>query len=179
MLNEAQAIDQVRAGRADAFAEIVERYQAPIFRYLLRMTGDYQVAQDLAQDTFLNAYESILKTRAELSLKAWLYRIATNNALKFHRRRRLLSFVPFAGTEGSNTPRSTSSLDAKIAIEEALLQVPAERRICLVLHFVEGLRYREIAEIVGANEDAVRKRVTKGRKELRGAYGTRSGGDMA
>ena len=76
-----RSIDQVRAGRADAFAEIVERYQAPIFRYLLRMTGDYQVAQDLAQDTFLNAYESILKTRAELSLKAWLYRIATNNAL--------------------------------------------------------------------------------------------------
>ena len=179
MLNETRAIDQVRAGRADAFAEIVERYQAPIFRYLLRMTGDYQVAQDLAQDTFLNAYESILKTRAELSLKAWLYRIATNNALKFHRRRRLRSFIPLVGTEKSHTAESTPSLDVKMAIEEALLQVPAERRICLVLHFVEGLRYREISEIVGANEDAVRKRVAKGRKEFRGAYGSTSGGDMA
>ena len=176
-MDEAWVIDQVRTGRTDALAEIVEEYQAPIFRHLLRMTGDREVAHDLAQDTFLNAYQSILKTNSELSLKAWLYRIATNNALKFHRRRRLLSFVPFLETEGPTT-RDASSIDDKMAIEEALLQVPPARRACLVLHFVEGLRYREIAEIVGANEDAVRKRVAKGRREFRKAYGHRSGGDV-
>ena len=176
-MDEAGVIDQVRAGRPNAFGEIVEQYQAPIFRHLLRMTGDYEVASDLAQDTFLKAYQSVLKSRSELSLKAWLYRIATNNALKFHRRRQLLSFVPFAGTEGPTTIGATSHMDEKIGIEEALLQVPPERRVCLALHFVEGLRYREIAEIVGANEEAVRKRVAKGRKEFRRAYGS-LGGDM-
>ena len=52
-MDEAGVIDQVRAGRPNAFGEIVEQYQAPIFRHLLRMTGDYEVASDLAQDTFL------------------------------------------------------------------------------------------------------------------------------
>ena len=177
-MDEAWVISQVRTGKTDLFGEVVEEYQAPIFRHLLRMTGNHEVARDLTQDTFLKAYQSILKTRSELSLKAWLYRIATNNALKFHRRRRLLSFVPFHGAGEPPAAPTTSSMDEKVAIEEALLQVPLEWRVCLVLHFVEGLRYWEIAEIVGASEDAVRKRVAKGRQEFRRAYGPNAGGDM-
>lgn len=53
-MDDALAIDHVRAGRTDAFSHVVERYQAPIVRYLLRMTGNYEVAQDLAQDTALS-----------------------------------------------------------------------------------------------------------------------------
>ena len=78
-MDEAQVIAQVRTGRTDAFGEIVEHYQAPIVRYLLRMTGDQEVAQDLAQDTFVQAFRAILKTTSELSFNAWLYKIATNN----------------------------------------------------------------------------------------------------
>ena len=69
LLNEAQVIAQVRTGRTDAFAEIIEHYQGPIVRYLLRLTGSHEVAEDLAQDTFMRAYQSILKTDSELSLK--------------------------------------------------------------------------------------------------------------
>ena len=104
MLHEVQVKAQVRTGHSDAFGEIIEHYQRPIVRYLLRMTGNYEVAQDLAQDTFLQAFRGIHKTRSELSLKAWLYRIATNNANQYHRRRRLLSFIPFTGSETSDTP---------------------------------------------------------------------------
>ena len=75
-MEEARVIALVRAGEADAFAEIIGYYQAPIIRYLYRLTGDYEMAKDLAQDTFLQAYKGILKTNAELSFKAWLYRIA-------------------------------------------------------------------------------------------------------
>ena len=80
MLDDTQVIAQVRTGQTDAFGHIVERYQLPIVRYLTRLTGNIETARDLAQDTFLQAYKSILKTKSELSLKAWLYRIATNNA---------------------------------------------------------------------------------------------------
>ena len=81
-MEEARVISLVRAGEVDAFAEIIENYQAPIIRYLYRLTGDYEMARDLAQDTFLQAYRGILKTDAELSFRAWLYRIATNSALQ-------------------------------------------------------------------------------------------------
>ena len=101
-MDEAQVIALIRTGDTDAFAEIIEQYQAPIIRYLYRLTGDYEVAQDLAQDTFLQAYKGILKTKSELSFKAWLYRIATNNALQLRRRKRLLSFIHFANSGKSD-----------------------------------------------------------------------------
>ncbi|HBD84413.1 MAG TPA: hypothetical protein DC056_10435, partial [Dehalococcoidia bacterium] len=111
MLHEAQVIAQVRTGRNDAFGEIIEHYQMPIICYLLRTTGNYEVAQDLAQDTFLQTFRGILKTRSDLSLKAWLYRIATNNANQYHRRRRLLSFIPFTGSESAGTSNMSAFAD--------------------------------------------------------------------
>ena len=177
-MDETQVIAQVRTGRTAAFAEIVEHYQAPIVRYLYRLTGDHERAQDLAQDTFVQAYQGILKTDSELSFKAWLYRIATNNALQFHRRRRLLSFIPFTGSERLDTMSTSTSPDTvaeRITIQEALMTVSHQYRECMMLHFVEGLKYREIAGIVGASEEAVRKRVARGSREFRAAYRQMSG----
>ena len=122
-LDDAQVITSVREGAPDAFSIIVERYQQPIVRYLYRLTGDWSVAEDLAQDTFVNAYRGIAKTREELSFKAWLYLIATNNARQFHRRRRLISFVPFMAVERSDLedPRaSLEAIDTRMQVERAL-----------------------------------------------------------
>ena len=144
MRHEAQIIAQVRIGRNDAFGEIIEHYQRPIIRYLLRMTGNYKVTQDLAQDTFLQAFRGILKTRSDLSLKARLYRIATDNANQYHRRRRLLSFIPFTGSESADTPNMSVFADRlveKVALGKALRKAPQGRQVCMALHFVEGLTY--------------------------------------
>ncbi len=163
MLEEAQVIALVRAGEIDAFADIVEHYQSPIIRYLFRMTGEYELAKDLAQDTFIQAYKGILKTQAELSFKAWLYRIATNNALQHHRRKKLLSFIPFTSSESETATNSIDCSRETTNIQETLQKIPEEQRICVVLHFVEGFKYREIAETLGISEEAVRKRVARGR----------------
>ena len=69
-MDEAWVINQVRTGKTDVSGEIVEEYQAAIFRHVLRMTADREVAHDLTQDTSLKADQSILKTDSELSLKA-------------------------------------------------------------------------------------------------------------
>jgi len=177
-LEEARVIALVRAGEADAFAEIIEHYQASIIRYLFRLTGDYEMAKDLAQDTFIQAYKGILKTDAELSFRAWLYRIATNNALQLRRRKRLLSFIPFTSKE-EDIPNVGNQIDypgETFAINEALLKIPEEQRTCLVLHFVEGFKYREIAETLGCSEEAVRKRVARGKKLFIGLYDREGGG---
>ena len=165
-MEEARVIALVRAGEADAFAEIIEHYQASIIRYLYRMTGDYEMAKDLAQETFVQAYKGILKTDAELSFKAWLYRIATNNALQHHRRKKLLSFIPFTVNERdiADMKNNTDCTGEAMEIHETMLKIPEDQRICLVLHFVEGFKYREIAETLGCSEEAVRKRVARGKK---------------
>ncbi|MBA7710045.1 ECF RNA polymerase sigma factor SigW [subsurface metagenome] len=177
-MEEAKVIALVRAGEVNAFAGIIEHYQTPIIRYLFRLTGDYEMAKDLAQDTFIQAYKGILKTSAELSFKAWLYRIATNNAFQHSRRKKLLSFIPFTSRE-RDIPIADDRPDCPeeiAAIQEALLKIPEEQRTCVVLHFVEGFKYREIAETLKVSEEAVRKRVARGRKLFIEMYNRGGGG---
>jgi RNA polymerase sigma-70 factor (ECF subfamily) len=177
VLDEVAAIALVRAGNADAFAGIVEHYQAPIQRYLYRLTGDYELAKDLAQDTFVQAYKNILKTDSELSLRAWLYRIAENNAKQHFRRKKMISFLPFSSPEKEESIPGgrAEETEQSMAIEEALLKIPQKQRTCLVLHFVEGFKYREIAEILEISEEAVRKRVARGSREFRKLYSAGGG----
>jgi RNA polymerase sigma-70 factor (ECF subfamily) len=176
-LEEAQVIALVRDGETDAFAAIIEHYQAPIIRYLFRMTGDYETARDLAQDTFVQAYKGILKTEAELSFKAWLYRIATNNALQHHRRKRLLAFIPFSTKENENLAADNrADCQDTAAIQETLHKIPHDQRTCVILHFIEGFKYREIALTLGISEEAVRKRVARGRKLFIEEYNRGGGG---
>jgi RNA polymerase sigma-70 factor (ECF subfamily) len=172
-MDEVAVIGMIRDGTADAFSVIVDHYQEQIFRYLYRLTGEYQLAQDLAQDTFVKAYEEILKTRDELNLKAWLYKIATNNAYKHFRRAKLVSFISFdhggktAFPQENNKPGDATE---QLAVQEAIKSVPVEMRYCLVLHLVEGFKYREIAETLGISEDAVRMRVARGKEAFRRCY---------
>jgi RNA polymerase sigma-70 factor (ECF subfamily) len=173
VLEEAVVIAQVRSGNSDAFAGIVEHFQSPIQRYLYRFTGDYELAKDLTQDTFIQAYKSILKTNSGLSLKAWLYRIATNNAYQYYRRKRLISFIPFSGLkkeiESSIADYAVDTTET-MAIQEALVKVPEEQRTCLVLHLIEGFKYREIADTLGISEDAVRMRVARAKEAFQRSY---------
>jgi len=172
-LDDAQVIAQVRQGNTDAFTEIVAGYQSSIIRYLHRMTGDYKVAEDLAQDTFVKAYKAILKTDSELSFKAWLYRIATNNALQHGRRQRLLSFTPLSRVAEDNPVLASppEEVENRLVVKQVLAKIPPQQRVCLVLHFVEGFKYREIADILGISRDAVCKRVARGSRRFQILYG--------
>ncbi len=173
VMEDAMAVALVKVGDAAAFAELVERYQAPVQRYLYRLTGDFQLAEDLAQETFLLSYKGISRTDSRLSFRAWLYRIATNNAFRFYRRKKVLSFLPFSSLnwDGEIASDCPQDVDEAIAVQEALLKVPRGQRACLVLHLVEGFRYREIAKTLGITEDAVRMRVNRGKEAFRSIYG--------
>ena len=176
VMEDAMVVALVKGGNAAAFAELVERYQAPVQRYLYRLTGDFQLAEDLVQEALLKAYEGILQTDSQLSFRAWLYRIATNNAFRFYRRKKLLSFLPFSVLYKAEEPAAGCAQDADeaIAIQEAMLKVPQGQRVCLALHLIEGFRYREIAATLGITEDAVRMRVDRGKEAFRRIY---RGGD--
>jgi len=72
---------------------------------------------------------------------------------------------------------SSDHVEERLLIEEALLKIPLDQKACMVLHFVEGLKYREIADVLGVTEDAVRKRVARGSKEFRKLY-KQGGGEV-
>ncbi len=187
-MDDVRVVALIRSGQTDAFADVIETYQARIYRYVYRLTGDSDLAEDLTQDTFIKAYKSILKTRSELSLNAWLYRIATNVVNSMWRRRKLISFIPLVSDDDT---LASSRLDhsgghsgepdnviERISIEESLIAVPRESRTCMVLHYIEGLKYREIADILGISEEAVRKRVARGNQKFRQTYSADSEGDQ-
>ncbi len=180
-MDETAVIALVRDGNTDAFGEIIEHYQMPIVRYLYKLTGDQSLAQDLAQDTFFQAYRSILKTNSHLSFKAWLYRIASNNARQYHRRKCVLSFIPFSDFRKQDFQSEevfSDCVEEKMVIEEALLKVPYNQRICMVLHFVEGFKYKEIAQVIDTSEEAVRKRVARGSEVFRRECRLLPGGEI-
>jgi RNA polymerase sigma-70 factor (ECF subfamily) len=172
-MEESTIVASIKAGNVDAFTWIVESYQIPIVRYLYRVIGDQDIAKDLAQDTFIQAYKGILKTDSNLELKPWLFKIATNNARQYYRRRSILRFVPFGDYKISliQAPRQQIKIiEQNMEVRVALSKVPLKLRTCLVLHFVEGFKYREIARTLGISEDAVRMRVARGREIFRQVY---------
>jgi len=180
LLEDLQLIDLVRNGNTDAFGQIIERYQLPITKYLYRLIGEYEVARDLTQDTFIQAFKSLHKGHERIFLKAWLYGIATNKALQYRRRKKIIAFIPFSDYLKADPPDNNNQIEElpeKIAVHDALLKVPREQRVCMVLHFIEGFKYREIAQTLGISEDAVRMRVARGSLEFRKQYGPK-GGDV-
>lgn len=168
-----EALDNIRTGNIDSYKEIILLYQPGIIRYLYRMTGDHDIALDLAQDTFIRAYRGILKTDTIDNFKAWIYKIATNNALQYLRRKKLVSFISLEALKTAEPPGNDRAADdaaEELVIKEILGKIPGQQRTCLVLHYVEGFKYREIAETIGISEEAVRKRIARGKETFRQLY---------
>jgi RNA polymerase sigma-70 factor (ECF subfamily) len=171
MVKDYEFLTQVKSGDTTSFNKIVEFFQTPIHNYLYHLTGDYEVTQDLVQDTFLQAYKSIGKTRDNLPLKTWLYRIATNNAWQYHRRKKLGSTAFLKNQEEVFTKQlGTTHPDENAEIQETLQKLPPKQRVCIILHFLEGFKYSEIAQTFGISEKAVQKRVERGCEQFRKLY---------
>ena len=175
--DEAELVSRARTGDRDAFAALFDRFQTPIVNYLYRVVGDWEVANDLAQDTFLKAYQALPRTDPDLQIAPWLYRIATNTALDTLRRRKRITWVPFleefeppapGGDPGSIVPNQD-------AVHRALQQIPADQRVALVLHLHQGLSYKEIGSMLGVAPNLVAVRVFRGRERFIKAYNAITG----
>lgn len=174
-MDESSVVTDLRAGKTGAFGDIVDHYQLQIIRYLYRLTGELELAKDLTQDTFVQAFKSIPKTdpNSPFQLKPWLFRVATNKAMQYYRRQKIIRFIPFQhhrDVEMSDNRDPSDEIIERLTIEDTLCRVAVQQRTCLVLHFVEGFKYREIAQTLGISEDAVRMRVMRGQQAFRKIY---------
>ena len=156
-----------------AFDAVVSQYQYRIARYLLRLVNDPDLALDLTQDTFVNAFRSFHTLRSDLALSAWLYRIATNLATQARWRNRRIRWQPLTDLENSSRA-AVAAPDNMVADRElvaaALAQLPRDRAACLLLHVHEGLSYGEVALILNSTPEAVRKRIARAKEQFRLLY---------
>lgn len=176
-------MEAVREGDERAFDELVRRYQSPMTGYLYRMLNDYEVALDLAQETFVRLYRNAHRYRADHNLSTYLYKIATNLAISELRRRKrwnVISLASLLGTSDGEDKRTFDLPDARPLPEAWLLReekrqivaravasLPEKYRTALILRDIQGLDYEQIAEILRLPLGTVKSRINRARNFLR------------
>ena len=179
-----ELVKAFQEGRKESFDELVVRHQDRVFNICFRMLGNYEDANDCAQDTFIRVYRSLARFRRQSSFSTWLYRIAVNtckNRLSSSAFRRERSVLRINGSkDGDGDERSMEIGDSthtpngaferrerEALIQDAIQSLPDKQRTVVVLRDVEGLSYEEIAEITGMNLGTVKSRIARARERLK------------
>jgi RNA polymerase sigma-70 factor, ECF subfamily len=185
----ASATDQevvvlARHGQEAAYRELVRRYERPVFSLVYRMVRDRELAEDLAQETFVKALNAIESYRPEFKFSSWIFKIANNAAID-QLRRRELDTLSLDGSPHAETPEAIEATALQIGdrqetaleevearelggeIEIAIARLRPEYRSCILLRHVEGRPYEEIAEILGLPLGTVKTYIHRARNELR------------
>lgn len=164
-------VHEVRRGRRDAFQTLVLRYERRIFTLALRLTGSRFDAEDLAQETFLRAYQGIASFRFESRLSTWLYQICRNLCLNhLPRRKRAPGVVERVELEAPPSIGPREELAAREwseAVRRGLRRLRPELREVIVLYGTHSLSYEEIAHLLELPIGTVRSRLHRGREALK------------
>jgi RNA polymerase sigma-70 factor (ECF subfamily) len=170
-MDEQHLVGRIQAGDEWAFAEIVHIYRDRIVNYLYQVTGDYQKAVDLSQETFLRVFFKANKYRPIAPFSSWIYAIASNLAkteLKKNRRANLVSFDDIQPGLEASTPSEESTDSGLIKnLRQALEALNPRYRIPVVLKDIEGYSQEEIAEIIQRPVGTVKARISRGRNILK------------
>jgi RNA polymerase sigma-70 factor (ECF subfamily) len=170
-MDEQHLVGRIQAGDEWAFAEIVHIYKDRIVNYLYQVTGDYQKAADLSQETFLRVFFKANKYRPIAPFSSWIYTIASNLAkteLKKNRRANLVSFDDIQPGLEASTPSEESTDSGLIKnLRQALEALNPRYRIPVVLKDIEGYSQEEIAEIIQRPVGTVKARISRGRNILK------------
>lgn len=181
-ISDAQLLEAVSSNAPGAFDAFVERYGKRLLAFGLRMCGQREDAEDVFQDTLLKAYQGLSKLRDPGALRTWLYRVASNQCLMKRRQagaRREISLDDFEPDllasqlsaeviDWSELPEAAvARAELQRALERAILELPADFRLVVLLRDVEGLSTRETAAALDIGEPAVKMRLHRARLALR------------
>ena len=165
------------------FDELVLKHQHKVFNLCYRLSGDYQEANDAAQETFMKVYESLKRFRHESAFSTWLYRIAVNicknkfKSLAYRQRKKTVSLDNPGLSEDddsaleirddAHSPAKELEKKERIkAIEEAIRMLPPEQKTVVTLRDIEGFSYEEIVQITGTALGTVKSRLSRARLDL-------------
>lgn len=175
------SLEALIAGDRAEFARMVDLYSTPIYRLGLRMLGNPQDAEDILQNTFLNALMHLSAFQGRSSLSTWLYRIAANEALMLLRKKK-----PEVNLEDTETEENAEDLkptqfvdwsalpeeellsgEGKKVLDQAIQNLPESLRIVFLLRDIEGLSIKETADALNLTETNVKTRLLRARMFLR------------
>jgi RNA polymerase sigma-70 factor (ECF subfamily) len=167
-----------RQGDLDAFGQLVRRHQDRLYNTVFRLLGNAEDAQDVVQEAFLSAYQSLDGFKGHAEFFTWLYRIAYNTAISLKRKQRVTLSLS-AGDNGANPlePLDDSELsrpghelerrEEERRLQTALDKLSPEHRLVLILKDMEGQKYETMAAILQVPIGTIRSRLHRARAELR------------
>lgn len=182
---EADSVLLTRIASRDrqALAELYSRHQRPLFRYLWQLTQDAGLAEEVLQDTLVAAWNGAASFEGRSTVRTWLFGISRRQAYNVLRRRGIElasedALVALEDPEPGPEARVLQQSDAE-EIQRALGRLPVIHREVLVLNFINGLRYEEIASVLGVPEGTVKSRLSNAKRGLRNLLAHRADGDQA
>lgn len=183
LLNDQELIQKFQQNDADSFELLVKKYEKKVYATAMGIVKDPDDALDVTQETFIKVYKYLGKFRGDSSFSTWLFRIVSNTSIDFIRKRNkdrthtLSLDKPIESDSDefllemkSNDPTPEEVLSGKTKMElikEAILLLPEEQRVAIVLRDVQGFSYQEIAEMTESNIGTVKSRINRARLTLR------------
>jgi len=179
---EQALVRRAKDGDMAAYDELIQMYQERIYATIYHMTANHEDANDLAQDTFIKAYQALRSFKGGSSFYTWIYRIAVNKTINFLKQRRhkghlSLNELDFHAENdpdlialiSDKTPQREVGLkELKEKLNMAMQRLSEPHRLVVTLHDVQGLAHEEIAEIMECNIGTVRSRLFYARQQLQG-----------
>jgi RNA polymerase sigma-70 factor (ECF subfamily) len=165
-MDDHEAIGRCRAGEAEAFRHLVERYQREAIGHARAILGDAEEARDAAQEAFLAAYRALDRFDTTRRFYPWLYTILRNRCLKLLAARAARRTESVERLELLAEPPGLP-VEETLALERALGELGAEDREVLTLRHFDGLSYAELAELLGVPQGTVMSRLFNARRRLR------------
>ncbi len=177
--NDSELIKKAKHGDAKAYEGLLKKYKNSVYNLVYRMVRDVQEAEDLTQEAFIKAFNSLTSFNEEYAFSTWLYKIATNNCIDFFRKRKLQTYsldkpIQYKDSEIQHeipdpelSPEKTIlAQERSHIIQDAIETLPEKYYTAIVLRHTEEKSYEEIAEILDLPLGTVKARIFRAREML-------------
>jgi RNA polymerase sigma-70 factor (ECF subfamily) len=154
-------------GDRSAFAELIERYQAPLRYFVARLSEDPEMAEDILQDTWLAVIRRIHTLRQLDTFGTWLYRVARNNVYKQLRKKKHLCLPEEGVAAPKDNEEPIFSTEEAARVHECLERLRSEHKEVLLLRFLEQMSYEQISQVIGCKAGTVRSRIHYAKRALK------------
>jgi RNA polymerase sigma-70 factor (ECF subfamily) len=170
--HEHELVERCRRGDERAFQELVDGYKDLVFALIARTTPDRSRAEDLAQDVFLRVYRGLPYFRGEARLSTWIYRIVANVCIHEHQART----PPTESLDGDRAGQRTSAaardrqfsdLELRDRLEKAIARLPANYRLLVAAHYLQGVQYEDLAQALELPLGTVKTQLYRAKRQLR------------
>lgn len=181
-MDEQELIRRAGQGDEDAFEQLVNAYEKPVYNLCLRMCGDRDEAFDLSQDTFIKAWHAISMFHGESKFKTWLMRIASNTCIDHLRKKKRQNVITMTDLDREDEDKPLErqiadySTDPAVlaektqdheAVREAMNRLPDQDRLILSMRAIEDMSYQEIGDALQLQPGTVKSRISRAREKIR------------